>query len=321
MDNAVMTAIGEALRGTIAVTSAQRLLSGAKSSLKLGDTLAAVIQAHCALECMLRESVCLMARKMLLTPPVDPEAKLRERHLVSYVELVGDRLFAEAEQTDLRMCNGARNAAYHQATPQDFGVVGRLIEIADSYTARLRLSPETASGTELAPSIRVYSQPAEPSTGPTAKEALLRVLAEHAELHPSALYDEAQKLYGGDRRSLFGARWRLEYEDEAIRYISTRDAYKLSADAKKGLAKEERRAERGMSRREAILRALADNDSGLTPEDLYDAAQKLHGGERQALHAARYQMQNEDPPLIKWLVTQQVYKLTRAGRDAFDDLD
>ncbi len=153
-----------------------------------------------------------------------------------------------------------------------------------------------------------------------AEEAIVAVLHKDRELEAAELYDRAQRLYDGTRNALLAARWRLTDSGEVM-YIATRNTYRLRSEVRREIAAAAKREQRGMSGREAILRVLADNDGEMEPEELYDAAQKLHGGNRQAVRAARYQLENDDPPRIAWVVMRQVYKLTRAGWDEVEELD
>jgi hypothetical protein len=145
----------------------------------------------------------------------------------------------------------------------------------------------------------------------SAKGAILKVLEDNGEMGASALYDEAQRYYAGDRRALMAARWRLETEDDAIGFVYARGVYKLRSGAR-STHKPSRASASGLTGREAILRALADNDDELDASSLYDAAEKMCDCRRNSLAGIRSAM--EEDGLMMFISTRGTYKLTRAGR-------
>ena len=150
-----------------------------------------------------------------------------------------------------------------------------------------------------------------PDESLSAQDALLKVLHEQGELDASTLYDKASELFRGDRRTLTAARWRLENEEDAIFYIVSRGTYRLRAEVRRDLDSATRRAVRGPSGREAILRALAAKNGELSPKALYDTAVRMHGGTRNAVTAGCYQLQEEG--MVARVSSRGVYKLTRDG--------
>lgn len=311
MNETEILSIGQDLHGTLAVASAHRMLVNAKAATSEFDSIAGIVMAHCALESLLRRCALELERRGVLERPPDLKTNTEDLGLPGYLRTACAGFFSPSEQSDLRDCNAARNHAYHKSLPQDLGVVMRLVELTDSLGRKLGLWSEDKVEAPK-PALQPASEDTSTVVGSmSAKGAILKVLEDNGEMGASALYDEAQRYYAGDRRALMAARWRLETEDDAIRFVYTRGVYKLRTGVSTK-RKPSRAPAGGLTGREAILRALANNDGELDAGGLYDVAEMMCDCKRNSLAGIRSAM--EEDGLMMFISTRGTYKLTRAGR-------
>lgn len=319
-----LTALAGDLRDAAAVRAARESLEKARASAAQDDTKTSIQQAHDALEAVLHEVCSHMLSHGLTEATKDKEGKdkpVNKLTFTDYMKTLETTLLVGNERSDFYHYNEVRVAAKHQGgvKPHQDEAVGFVGAVTD-FIRRLGLWPEASLSAAVPQPVQVPPPREEVvRKSLSARDAILKVLRRDGELAARTLYDRAEKLFKGDRRTLIAARWRLENEDDAIFYVVTHGAYRLRSGVKKELAAEEKRAERGPSGRDAVLLALAANDGEMEPEDLYDAAQKLHGGDRQAVRSGRYQLVSEG--LVRLVETRGTYKLTRAGRGAVEELD
>lgn len=321
MSDTELLSLGQALKGSLAGTSAHRMLINAKTALKEGDSMAAIIMAHCAIESLLRRCAFELEREGKLRRPPDLKTDLEKMGLYEYLKTACAEFFIPSERHDLLDCNHARNAAYHKSIPQDLGVVARLVELTDGLGRRLGLWTEDKVETptvearvpEFEPDLRV---PGGDSGGLSAKDAILRVLADRGEMDASSLYDEAQKYYRGDRRALMAARWRLETEDDVIWFVQSRGVYKLRSGTKTELEADQKHTGR-LTGRLALLTAL-DENGDLPASELYDAAEEMCDCTRKSLTGILSTLVTEG--LVLYSSTRDTHKLSREGRQELEDL-